>query len=37
MMCEVFLYSFVTMGALFVGLFAGWLGGFVHGSFWRQK
>ncbi len=37
MICEVILFSFLTVGGFVVGLLIGWLGGFVHGSFWRQK
>jgi hypothetical protein len=36
-MCEVIAYTWLTIGAMAFGLFAGWLGGFVHGSYWRQK
>ena len=36
-MCEVIAYTWLTIGALVVGALAGWLGGFVHGSYWRQK
>lgn len=37
MICEVIAFSFLTMGALAIGLIAGWLGGFVHGIYWRGK
>ncbi len=36
-MCEVIAYTWLTIGALVFGTLAGWLGGFVHGSYWRQK
>lgn len=36
-MCEIALYSIAIIGALVVGVLVGWLGGFVHGSYWRAK
>ena len=36
-LCEIALCTFVTVGALFIGILVGWLGGFVHGSFWRVR
>ena len=37
MTCEYFLFTFVTIGALACGVLAGWLFGFVHGIYWKQK
>lgn len=37
MICEITAFTFLTMGALAIGLLAGWLGGFVHGSYWSGK
>jgi hypothetical protein len=36
-LCEIALCTFLTFGALFGGFLVGWLGGFIHGSFWGQK
>lgn len=37
MTCEITVFTFLTIGALVVGLLVGWLGGFVHGIYWRPK
>jgi hypothetical protein len=37
MMCEIFLYSFITIGALVIGVLIGWGVGFLHGNYWRVK
>jgi hypothetical protein len=34
---EMTLITFVAVGGFFVGVFFGWLGGFVHGNYWRHK
>jgi hypothetical protein len=34
---EMTLITFVTVGAFSVGTLFGWLGGFIHGSYWRNK
>jgi hypothetical protein len=36
-LCEISFCIFGMLGALGFGVLVGWLGGFVHGSFWRQK
>jgi hypothetical protein len=36
-LCEITFCTLAVLGALGVGLLVGWLGGFVYGSFCRQK
>lgn len=36
-MCEVIAYTWLTIGALVFGALVGWLIGFLHGIYWRQK
>jgi len=37
MICEVTVFTFMTLGALVLGVFVGWAGGFLTGIFWRVK
>jgi hypothetical protein len=37
MMCQVVIYWYAIVGAFVTGAIIGWLGGFVHGSYWRPK
>jgi hypothetical protein len=36
-LCELTFCTFSVIGALAVGALIGWLGGFVHGIYWRGK
>lgn len=37
MIYEIMAYLFVAIGALTMGVTAGWICGFVHGWHWSQK
>jgi len=34
---EMTLFTFMAVGAFAVGAILGWVGGFIHGSYWRNK
>jgi Ca2+-dependent lipid-binding protein len=37
MTCQVTIHWFAIVGAFFVGVFAGWIAGYVHASFVNIK
>lgn len=37
MIYEIMAYLFVAIGALTMGVTAGWICGFLHGLYWSQK